>query len=99
MPFVDVLTTISDPSIPLTTIEWEEWGNPLATREYYEYIKSYSPVDNVVPQRCVVGVVVVVLGLSCLSRLCRQWVCWSVLLFVTRRVCDERGARPLDKVW
>lgn len=53
MPFVDVLTTISDPSIPLTTIEWEEWGNPLASREYYDYIKSYSPVDNVTPQRCV----------------------------------------------
>eukprot|EP00898_Chlorokybus_atmophyticus_P006304 jgi/Chlat1/6675/Chrsp49S09077 len=46
VPFVDVLTTVSDPSIPLTTIEWEEWGNP-AEKVYYDYIKSYSPLDNV----------------------------------------------------
>ncbi|CAG9465300.1 unnamed protein product [Pedinophyceae sp. YPF-701] len=49
VPFLDVLTTMSDPSIPLTVIEWEEWGNP-ANKEYYEYMKSYSPVDNVAKQ-------------------------------------------------
>lgn len=38
-----------DESIPLTTIEWEEWGNPQQP-EYYEYMKSYSPVDNVKQQ-------------------------------------------------
>ena len=38
-----------DESIPLTTIEWEEWGNP-ADAEYYAYMKSYSPVDNVAAQ-------------------------------------------------
>lgn len=43
------LTTMLDESIPLTTIEWEEWGNP-QDKEYYEYMKSYSPVDNVQPQ-------------------------------------------------
>jgi oligopeptidase B len=47
VPFVDVLTTMMDETIPLTSIEWEEWGNPLEDAAYYEYMKSYSPVDNV----------------------------------------------------
>ena len=46
VPFVDVVTTILDTSLPLTVLEWEEWGNP-NDPEYYEYIKSYSPYDNV----------------------------------------------------
>ena len=46
VPFVDVLTTILDTSLPLTVLEWEEWGNP-NDPQYYEYIKSYSPYDNV----------------------------------------------------
>jgi len=46
VPFVDVLTTMSDPTIPLTTNEYDEWGNP-ANKEAYDYIKTYSPVDNV----------------------------------------------------
>ncbi|WP_058912071.1 prolyl oligopeptidase family serine peptidase [Entomohabitans teleogrylli] len=46
VPFVDVLTTMLDESIPLTTGEFEEWGNP-AERRFYEYIKSYSPYDGV----------------------------------------------------
>lgn len=46
VPFVDVVTTISDASIPLTVLEWEEWGNP-NDKTYYEYMKSYSPYDNV----------------------------------------------------
>jgi oligopeptidase B len=47
VPFVDVLTTILDESLPLTVIEWEEWGDPVADPEVYFYIKSYSPYDNV----------------------------------------------------
>ncbi len=47
VPFVDVVTTMSDASIPLTTNEYDEWGNP-ANKESYEYMKSYSPYDNVV---------------------------------------------------
>jgi oligopeptidase B len=47
VPFVDVLTTMSDPTIPLTTNEYDEWGNPTASKENYLYIKSYSPYDNV----------------------------------------------------
>jgi len=46
VPFVDVLTTMSDPDIPLTTNEYLEWGNPAKKEEYF-YMKSYSPVDNV----------------------------------------------------
>lgn len=46
VPFVDVVTTMSDPSIPLTTNEYDEWGNP-ANKESYDYMKSYSPIDNV----------------------------------------------------
>ena len=49
VPFVDVLTTMLDESIPLTTGEFDEWGNP-KIKEYYDYIKSYSPYDNVVNQ-------------------------------------------------
>lgn len=47
VPFVDVITTMQDESIPLTTGEFDEWGNPDADLEQYEYIKSYSPYDNV----------------------------------------------------
>jgi oligopeptidase B len=47
VPFVDALTTILDPSLPLTVIEWEEWGNPLEDAEVYAYMKSYTPYENV----------------------------------------------------
>jgi oligopeptidase B len=46
VPFVDVITTMSDPSIPLTTNEYDEWGNP-ANKADYEYMRSYSPYDNI----------------------------------------------------
>ncbi len=46
VPFVDVITTMLDPDIPLTTGEYDEWGNP-NKKEYYDYILSYSPYDNV----------------------------------------------------
>ncbi|HET7655912.1 MAG TPA: S9 family peptidase, partial [Luteimonas sp.] len=49
VPFVDVVTTMLDPSIPLTTNEYDEWGNP-EQREYYDYMLSYSPYDNLVAQ-------------------------------------------------
>ena len=49
VPFVDVVTTMLDDSIPLTTGEYDEWGNP-NEKEYYEYMKSYSPYDMVVEQ-------------------------------------------------
>lgn len=46
VPFVDVITTMLDETIPLTTFEFDEWGNP-KNKEYYDYMKSYSPYDNV----------------------------------------------------
>jgi oligopeptidase B len=48
VPFVDVINTMSDPSIPLTAIEWEQWGNP-AHPDEFEYMLSYSPYDNLRP--------------------------------------------------
>jgi oligopeptidase B len=47
VPFVDVLNTMSDTSLPLTPPEWPEWGNPLKDVAAYDYIASYSPYDNV----------------------------------------------------
>ena len=49
VPFVDVVTTMLDASIPLTTFEYDEWGNP-AKQPYYDYMLSYSPYDNVKAQ-------------------------------------------------
>ncbi len=50
VPFVDVVTTMQDVDLPLTVTEWEEWGNPLDDPSDYEYMKSYSPYDNVAAQ-------------------------------------------------
>ncbi|GAC61908.1 S9 family peptidase [Gordonia sp. PS3] len=50
VPFVDALTSILDPSLPLTVIEWDEWGDPLHDPEVYAYMKSYSPYENVAPR-------------------------------------------------
>ena len=47
VPFVDVINTMWDESIPLTTSEFDEWGNP-KEKEYYDYMKSYSPYDNII---------------------------------------------------
>jgi oligopeptidase B len=49
VPFVDVLTTMSDETLPLTVTEWEEWGDPVHDAGAYETIRSYSPYDNVAP--------------------------------------------------
>ena len=47
VPFVDALTTILKPELPLTVGEWEEWGNPIESEEVYRYMQSYSPTENV----------------------------------------------------
>jgi oligopeptidase B len=46
VPFVDVITTMSDPSIPLTTMEYDQWGNP-DDKAQFDYMMSYSPYDNI----------------------------------------------------
>lgn len=46
VPFVDALTSILDPSLPLTVTEWDEWGDPLRDEEVYRYMKSYTPYEN-----------------------------------------------------
>jgi oligopeptidase B len=51
VPFVDALTSILDPTLPLTVPEWEEWGDPLHDAEVYRYMKSYTPYENVAPGR------------------------------------------------
>jgi len=47
VPFVDALTSILDPTLPLTVVEWDEWGDPLHDPEVYEYMRGYSPYENV----------------------------------------------------
>lgn len=47
VPFVDALTTILNPALPLTVGEWEEWGNPVESAEIYEIMRSYSPYENI----------------------------------------------------
>ena len=49
VPFVDALTTILDPDLPLSALEWEEWGNPIEDKAVYDYMKSYSPYENIRP--------------------------------------------------
>ena len=49
VPFVDVLNTMSDPSIPLTTPEWEQWGNP-NREDHFEYMSKYCPYRNITTQ-------------------------------------------------
>ena len=47
VPFVDALTTILDPTLPLTVVEWEEWGDPLHDPDVYAYMRAYSPYENI----------------------------------------------------
>jgi len=51
VPFVDVLTTMLDPDLPLTAGEWEEWGDPITDPDAYRWIKAYAPYDNVTDRR------------------------------------------------
>jgi oligopeptidase B len=49
VPFVDALNTILDPTLPLTVIEWEEWGNPIESEEVFRCMRGYTPYENIRP--------------------------------------------------
>jgi oligopeptidase B len=49
VPFVDALNTILDPTLPLTVIEWEEWGNPIESEDVYRCMRGYTPYENIQP--------------------------------------------------
>ena len=51
VPFVDPLTSILMPELPLTVVEWEEWGDPYHDPEVYDYMASYAPYENIAPQK------------------------------------------------
>ncbi|MFO1536300.1 MAG: prolyl oligopeptidase family serine peptidase, partial [Actinomycetota bacterium] len=88
VPFVDCLTTILDPALPLTVTEWEEWGNPLEDPEVYRYMKSYSPVDNV--ERRDHPALLVTAGLHD-----PRVQYWEPAKWVARRRATGTGTRPL----
>ena len=87
VPFVDVLTTMLDDSLPLTTIEYNEWGNPQEL-EYYNYIKSYSPYDGVRDE--VFPAMLVVSGLYD-----TRVTYWEPTKWVARLRDHNRGQRPI----
>ena len=91
VPFVDALTTILDPSLPLTVIEWEEWGNPLEDPAAYALMKSYTPYENVTDERHPALLVTTALGdTRVYATEPAKWV--AALRHVTR---DRSDAAPI----
>lgn len=87
VPFVDVINTLLDPSLPLTAQEWEQWGNPARAPEYH-YLRSYSPYDNVRPQAYPWLLVTAALHDS-------QVMYWEPAKWVARLRATATGAAPL----
>ncbi|MGH8203776.1 MAG: S9 family peptidase [Steroidobacteraceae bacterium] len=87
VPFVDVVTTMLDESIPLTTNEFDEWGNP-KKKEYYDYMLSYSPYDNVARQNYPAMLVTTGLHDS-------QVQYWEPAKWVARLRARKTGSNPL----
>jgi oligopeptidase B len=87
VPFVDVINTMLDASIPLTAPEWEQWGNPHQP-EHYAYMKSYSPYDNVAPMEYPALLVTTSFNDS-------QVMYWEPAKWVAKLRATKRGANPL----
>jgi oligopeptidase B len=88
VPFVDVLATMLDASLPLTPAEWLEWGDPIHDRAAFETIRSYSPYDNVRPQRYPV-----VLALAGLAD--PRVTYWEPAKWVARLRATMKGGGPI----
>jgi oligopeptidase B len=87
VPFVDVINTMLDASIPLTTPEWEQWGDPHKP-EHYAYMKSYSPYDNVAPMEYPALLVTTSFNDS-------QVMYWEPAKWVAKLRATKRGSNPL----
>jgi oligopeptidase B len=87
VPFVDVINTMVDETIPLTAPEWEQWGNP-KNPEHYAYMKSYSPYDNVAPMEYPALLVTTSFNDS-------QVMYWEPAKWVARLRATKRGSNPL----
>ncbi len=88
VPFVDVLTTMLDDTLPLTPPEWPEWGNPIASKEDFEHILSYSPYDNVQEQNY--ASMLVLAGLTD-----PRVTYWEPAKWVARLRASKTGDNPL----
>jgi oligopeptidase B len=87
VPFVDVINTMLDASIPLTAQEWEQWGNP-RDPEQYSYMKSYSPYDNVAAKEYPALLVTTSFNDS-------QVMYWEPAKWVAKLRATKRGSNPL----
>jgi oligopeptidase B len=87
VPFVDVINTMLDASIPLTAQEWEQWGNP-RNPEHYAYMKSYSPYDNVAPREYPALLVTTSFNDS-------QVMYWEPAKWVAKLRVTKRGSNPI----
>ena len=87
VPFVDVINTMADSTIPLTAPEWEQWGDPRKP-EYYDYMKSYSPYDNVGPREYPALLVTTSFNDS-------QVMYWEPAKWVAKLRANKRGSNPV----
>lgn len=93
VPFVDALTSILDPDLPLSALEWEEWGNPIESVEVYNYMKSYTPYENIRP--VVYPPIAAVTSLNDTRVLYVEPAKWVAKL---RETLDPGSATPLLKI-
>ena len=93
VPFVDALTTILKPELPLTVGEWEEWGNPLESPEVYAYMKSYTPYENI--SSVVYPAILAITSLNDVRVSVIEPIKWVAALRELTRNYDEMPLRPI----